>query len=178
MALVFVPGSDAAMYEDSNPATDNVVEMLPALRAFARTFCSNQNDADDLVQETLVRALNSYDTFTPGTRLKSWLFTIMRNAFYTQIKKSSREPVGAMRCVSDKRSMPASQEWTVHAKEVETAIHTLPAPQREVLVLITIEGMSYEDAAHVCGCNIGTVKSRLNRARARLSARFERGDAQ
>lgn len=165
------------MCEDGNPATDNVVDMLPALRAFARTFYRNQNDADDLVQETLVRALASYETFTPGTRLKSWLFTIMRNAFYTQIKKSSREPVGAMRCVSDKRSMPASQEWTVHAKEVETAIHTLPAHQREVLVLITVEGMSYEEAAHVCGCNLGTVKSRLNRARARLSAQFARVDA-
>jgi RNA polymerase sigma factor (sigma-70 family) len=81
------------MNEASNPTSENVVEMLPALRAFARTFYRNQNDADDLVQDTLVRALNSYNTFTPGTQLKSWLFTIMRNAFYTQIRKSSREPV-------------------------------------------------------------------------------------
>ena len=165
------------MNEAASPAPESVVEMLPALRAFARTFYRNQTDADDLVQETLVRALNSYETFTPGTRLKSWLFTIMRNAFYTQIKKTSREPVGVIRCVSDKRSAPASQEWTIHAKEVETAIHNLPAHQREVLVLITIEGMSYEDAARVCGCNIGTVKSRLNRARARLSSHFDTGDA-
>jgi RNA polymerase sigma factor (sigma-70 family) len=166
------------MGEATNPARENVVEMLPALRAFARTFYRNQTDADDLVQETLVRALNSYETFTPGTRLKSWLFTIMRNAFYTQIKKSSREPLGVIRCISDKRSAPASQEWTLHAKEVEGAIHNLPAHQREVLVLITIEGMSYEDAARVCACNVGTIKSRLNRARARLSAHFDPGDVQ
>ena len=165
------------MNEASNPTSENVVEMLPALRAFARTFYRNQNDADDLVQDTLVRALNSYNTFTPGTQLKSWLFTIMRNAFYTQIRKSSREPLGVIRCVSDQRSAPPSQEWTVHAKEVAVAIYSLPASQREVLVLITLEGMSYEDAAHVCGCNIGTVKSRLNRARARLSSQFDTSDA-
>lgn len=164
------------MNEENNPASDNVVAMLPALRAFARTFYRNQTDADDLVQETLLRALSSFETFTPGTRLKSWLFTIMRNAFYTQIKKSSREPLGVIRCISDTRSAPPSQEWTLHAKEVGCAIHNLPAHQREVLVLITIEGMSYEDAAHVCGCNIGTIKSRLNRARARLSAHFDASD--
>lgn len=156
--------------------SDNVVEMLPALQAFARTFCRNRSEADDLVQETLLRALQSFDTFTPGTRLKSWLFTIMRNAFYTQVKKNSREPLGMRFCISDSRSEVASQEWAVHANEVERAIYRLPAHQREVLVMITIDGMSYEEAAVLCGCSIGTIKSRLNRARTRLNWQFGGGD--
>lgn len=164
------------MEEATISGSDNVVEMLPALRAFARTFCRNQSEADDLVQETLVRALQSFDTFTQGTRLKSWLFTIMRNSFYTQVKKNSREPLGVRACISDTRSVVASQEWTVHANEVERAILQLPPHQREVLVMITIDGMSYEDAAALCGCSIGTIKSRLNRARTRLALQFGGGD--
>lgn len=156
--------------------SDNVVEMLPALQAFARTFCRNQSEADDLVQETLVRALQSFDSYTPGTRLKSWLFTIMRNTFYTQVKKNNREPVGVRACISDTRSEVASQEWTVHANDVERAIRELPLHQREVLVMITVDGMSYEDAATVCGCSIGTIKSRLNRARLRLCLQFGGAD--
>jgi RNA polymerase sigma-70 factor (ECF subfamily) len=139
--------------------------MLPALRAFARTFYRNPNDADDLVQDTLAKALANLDKFAPGTRLKSWLFTIMRNTFYTRIKVYMREAPAAADCISSRPSMEASQEWSVRSLEVRDAINRLPQHHREVLVLIGVLGTSYEDAAAICNCAVGTIKSRLNRAR-------------
>lgn len=143
----------------------SIVEIIPALRAFARTFCRNPTDADDLVQETLTKALANIDKYEPGTRLKSWLFTIMRNSFYTRAKKAAREAPGAADCVSDRPSMEATQEWSLRGAEVQEAINRLPPHQREVLVMIGVVGMSYEEAAEICGCAVGTIKSRLNRAR-------------
>ncbi len=141
-----------------------VVQIIPALRAFARTFCRDPNDADDLVQETLTKAIASLDSFEPGTRLKSWLFTIMRNTFYTKIKVATRESPGAMDCVSAQPISAASQEWSIRGQEVRDAINKLPRSHREVLVLVGMLGMSYEETAAICGCAIGTIKSRLNRA--------------
>ena len=142
-----------------------VVEIIPALRAFARTFCRDPSDADDLVQETLTKALANLDKFEPGTRLKSWLFTIMRNTFYTRVKIAAREAPGAADCISGQPSVAASQEWTVRGLEVRDAINNLPPSHREVLILIGMLGMSYEETAQICGCAMGTIKSRLNRAR-------------
>jgi RNA polymerase sigma-70 factor (ECF subfamily) len=142
-----------------------IVEIIPALRALARTFCRNPSDADDLVQETLTKALANIDKFEPGTRMKSWLFTIMRNSFYTRVKVATREAPGAADCVSDRPVMEATQEWALRGTEVREAINRLPPHQREVLVLIGVLGISYEEAAEICGCAVGTVKSRLNRAR-------------
>ncbi|MDI6027520.1 sigma-70 family RNA polymerase sigma factor [Corticibacterium sp. UT-5YL-CI-8] len=143
----------------------NIVELIPALRAFARTFCRNPDDADDLVQDTLVKALNAFESFQPGTRLKSWMFTIMRNTFYTKIKIYTREAPGAADCVATIPATEAPQEWSIRGREVREALARLPQHQREVLTLIGIFGESYEDTAAICGCAIGTVKSRLNRAR-------------
>lgn len=145
-----------------------VVDLIPALRAFARTFCRNTEDADDLVQETLTKALANLDKFTPGTRLKSWLFTIMRNSFFTRVKKRSRETIGISEAVSAKLTAEASQDWTVQADDVRRALNRLPAHHREILVLIVMLGERYEDAAMICGCAVGTVKSRLSRARQQL----------
>lgn len=142
--------------------------MIPALRAFARTFYRNPTDADDLVQDTLMKALNSFDSFEPGTRLKSWLFTIMRNTFYTKIKVYTREAPGGIDCVAARPTMEGTQEWAVRGREVGEAINRLPPDFREVLVLVGMLGVSYEDAAEICGCAVGTVKSRLNRARGRI----------
>ena len=143
----------------------SVVDLIPALRAFARTFYRNPNDADDLVQDTLVKALNAFDTFEPGTRLKSWMFTIMRNTFYTRIKMYTRESPGAIDCVAAMPTIEPTQEWSIRGKEVFDALNRLPPHQREVMTLIGVLGESYEDTAVICGCAIGTVKSRLNRAR-------------
>lgn len=148
--------------------SSQIVEMIPPLRAFARTFCPNPNDADDLVQETLLKGIANIHQFRPGTSMKSWLFTIMRNTFYTRIKVYNRESPGAADCISAKPSAAPSQEWSIRGHEISRAVQKLPYEQREILILISMLGMSYLDAAEICGCAMGTVKSRLNRARQNL----------
>lgn len=150
---------------NGDPARADIVKLIPALRAFARTFCRNPTDADDLVQETLMKALANLDKFEPGTKLKSWLFTIMRNTFYTRSKVLGREAPGVEEAVSGDTPMPATQEMSARAKEVQRALQKLPPHYREVLTLVAILGESYEAAAEICDCAVGTVKSRLNRAR-------------
>ena len=145
-----------------------IVDLIPALRAFARTFCRDASDADDLVQETLTKGIANLDKFEPGTKMKSWLFTIMRNTFYTRVKVYSREAPGLADCASGRPIQEATQEWTMRGHEVHAAINRLPPHHREVLVLIGVLGVSYDEAAEICQCAIGTVKSRLNRARASL----------
>ncbi|TPI44566.1 sigma-70 family RNA polymerase sigma factor [Mesorhizobium sp. B3-1-6] len=149
-----------------NEAT--ILDLIPALRAFARTFCRDKTDADDLVQETLLKGIAHIDQFEPGTRMKSWLFTIMRNTFYTKHKVYMREAPGATDCASARSISYGDQEWHIRSQEVHAAIGKLPPQQREVLVLIAILGVSYEETASICGCAIGTIKSRLNRARMSL----------
>ncbi|MBS9719310.1 sigma-70 family RNA polymerase sigma factor [Tianweitania sp. BSSL-BM11] len=145
-----------------------MVALIPALRAFARTFCADPFDADDLVQETLMKGIANIRQYQPGTRLKSWLFTIMRNTFYTRAKLRKREAPGGADCVSLLPTAEATQEWTIRGTEIEVAINRLPEQQREVLILIGVLGVSYEESARICDCAIGTIKSRLNRARATL----------
>ena len=162
-----MPPFDSAVTADKSDETA-IVDLIPALRAFARTFCRDPSDADDLVQETLTKGIANLDKFEPGTRMKSWLFTIMRNTFYTRIKVATREAPGLMDCASGRPIQEATQEWTVRGHEVHAAINRLQPHHREVLVLIGVLGVSYEEAADICCCAIGTVKSRLNRARTSL----------
>ena len=145
-----------------------IVDVIPALRAFARTFCQNQNDADDLVQETLVRALAHVDHFQEGTRLKSWMFTIMRNTFCTRYRISRREAVGVTECISSQESVQPEQEWRLRGHELEAACSHLPDKYRSAFEFIFIDGRSYEEAAEHFHCPIGTIKSRVNRARRHL----------
>lgn len=149
-----------------------LVEMIPALRAFARSFCRNVSDADDLVQETLLKGIANIHRYQPDTNMKSWLFTIMRNTFYTRVKIYNRESPAAGDCASAEPTTQPPQEWRLRGKELTQAVRELPDKQREVLILISVLGMSYLDAAEICGCAVGTVKSRLNRARQRLVERF------
>lgn len=161
------PQSSAPGYRSAQ-SDGEIVSLIPALRAFARTFYREPSDADDLVQETLTKAIAKIHQFEPGTSLKSWLFTIMRNTFYTKIKMTTREAPGAADCVSLRPAVDASQEWSVRGREISAALDRLPAQQREVLVLIAVMGVSYVEAATICGCATGTIKSRLNRARVSL----------
>jgi RNA polymerase sigma-70 factor (ECF subfamily) len=153
---------------------EEIVALIPALRAFARSLCRNDADADDLVQETLTRAIVGLHRFEPGTRLKSWLFTIMRNAFYTRLAKDRRQPPAAVDCASPAAG-ESPQEWRAHFADFRAALRRLPPQQREVLLLIGMLGESYEDTAAICGCAVGTVKSRLNRARQALTREMEGG---
>ncbi|WP_163271191.1 sigma-70 family RNA polymerase sigma factor [Chelativorans alearense] len=145
-----------------------IVALIPALRAFARTFCRDRYDADDLVQETLAKGLANIHQFQPGTSMKSWLFTIMRNTFCTRARIMRRELPSTEDCASMRPATDPTQGWSVRGSEVREAVQRLPAQQRQVLVLVALLGASYEEAAEICGCAMGTVKSRLNRARLRL----------
>jgi RNA polymerase sigma factor (sigma-70 family) len=162
----------------SRPVVDpgcknQLVQFIPPLRAFARALNRDVDSADDLVQETLTRALSALDTFEPGTNMKPWLFTIMRNAFYTRFKLAAREGPGLADCVSSAPAVHSSQEWGVRGGEIMRAVQRLPPPHREVLILIGMLGESYEDTAQICDCAIGTIKSRLNRARRALLAELQ-----
>lgn len=147
---------------------NEIVELIPALRAFARSFYRDASDADDLVQETLTKAITKIHQFTPGTSMKSWLFTIMRNTFYTTVRVRSREAPGSIDCVSSQVAIDPPQEWSARGKEISQALDRLDPAQREILMLVGVMGVSYEDAATICDCAIGTIKSRLNRSRKRL----------
>ena len=143
----------------------DVVALIPALRAFAWSLCRDTTQADDLVQDTLVKALSNLDKFTPGTRLRAWLFTIMRNTFYSRIRTQGRETTGVEDCVSNDLSVPATQEWNVRGGELMAIVRTLPPHYRDALILVVMMGETYGATAEICGCTIGTVKSRVNRAR-------------
>ncbi|KAA2313163.1 sigma-70 family RNA polymerase sigma factor [Pseudooceanicola sediminis] len=149
---------------------DLVVQMIPALRAFARSLTRNRDDADDLVQETLLKAIRYRNKFHQGTNLRAWLFTIMRNTFYTNIRKRTREPTGVEDCVASTVIVQATQDWTVAGNELMAAVDRLPDHFRQALLLVVALGESYEDAARICGCATGTIKSRVSRARALVMA--------
>ena len=146
----------------------DIAALIPALRAFARTMLPDRSDADDLVQETLLRGIANLHLFRPGTNLKSWLFTIMRNTFYTSLKVRKRERPGDVDCVASVRAVQPTQDWAVRGGEIRAALDALSPEQREVVVLVGALGVSYEDAAVICGCAVGTIKSRLNRARSKI----------
>jgi RNA polymerase sigma-70 factor (ECF subfamily) len=142
--------------------------LLPSLRAFARSLCGNLAWADDLTQETLMRAWANRASFEPGTNMRGWLFTILRNAFFTSMRRRRREledPDG----VQALRIMIApSQEHAVELRDLRRMLARLPHEQREALILVGASGFSYQEAAAVCGCAVGSIKSRVSRARRAL----------
>ncbi|MFG1345975.1 sigma-70 family RNA polymerase sigma factor [Xanthobacter autotrophicus DSM 431] len=155
---------------DADNLRHQVLEFLPALRAFARSLTRNRTEADDLVQETLLKALSNIDKFDPGTNLRAWLFTILRNTYYTEIRKRRRESDGISALSHQDTNIGPSQEWSATLSSLKDALSHLPDDQREALVLVGAAGLSYEEAAEVCGCALGTIKSRVNRARNKLLA--------
>ena len=149
---------------------DDIVILLPALKSFARRFERDPDAAEDLVQESVARAIGNLDKFKEGTRLRSWLFTIMRNTFCTRYGLRKRETVGLDDCASARRSCEPQQEWSYHLLEFQAAFQRLPAPYRTAVDAVVLQGLSYEAAAKQCGCPVGTLKSRVNRGRSILSA--------
>ena len=148
---------------------DDLVAAIPNLRAFAISLCGNRDHADDLVQEALVKAWNHLDSFKEGTNLKAWLFTILRNAYFSELRKTRREVSDSQGQLAATLSVPAEQQGHLDLLDLSRALAKLPPDQREALILVGAEGFSYEDAASISGCAVGTVKSRVNRARSRLN---------
>jgi RNA polymerase sigma-70 factor (ECF subfamily) len=148
---------------------DDIVALLPDLRAFARFMCREREAADDLVQNTVLAALDKHDQFEPGTNLKGWLFTIMRNRFYSDLRSQRRRPT----TIEDIESTPIAAvdnpEAALELKELSSALWKLSPQSREALILVGAGGFSYEEAAHLCDCSVGTLKARVSRARKFLS---------
>ena len=148
---------------------DEIVALLPDLRAFARFMCREREAADDLVQSTVVIALDKQSQFTPGTNLKGWLFTIMRNRFYADLRSQRRRPSS----FDGEDATPAlavdNPEAAVAMKELSSALWRLSAQAREALILVGASGFSYEEASRLCGCTVGTLKVRVSRARKELA---------
>jgi len=149
---------------------DLLVEHLPHLRAFARLLARDRALADDLVQETALRALCNVDKFAPGTNMKAWLSTILRNLFYSELRSRSR--AAAYAALPKPMGHAGEQEAQITMRDFERVFHALPAVQREALSLVGASGFSYEEAAEIVGCAQGTVKSRVCRARIELSRSF------
>ena len=141
--------------------------MLPELRAFARFLARDRNQADDIVQDAVVRALASLQQFQPGTNLKAWLFTIQRNVFYEQMRRRKREAIAAL-----EERAPEDQGGPVTPHDIsdlQKMIWELPPLLREALILVGAQEMTHEEAAAICGVPVGTMKARLSRARAALN---------
>lgn len=146
-----------------------LVAAIPNLRAFAISLSGNADRADDLVQEALVKAWDKIDTFQAGTNLKAWLFTILRNAYFSEFRKRRREVADGDGEYSAKLSVQPAQHGHLDLNDLVAALEQLSEDQREAILLVAAEGFSYEEAAEISGCAVGTVKSRVNRARARLA---------
>jgi RNA polymerase sigma-70 factor (ECF subfamily) len=147
----------------------SLLEAIPHLRAFAISLTGNGDRADDLVQEAIVRGLSNLDKFEAGTNLQAWLFTILRNEFYTSLRMRRREVEDPDGVMAGSLSTPPEQHGSLELQDLNLALTKLPLEQREVLLLIGAEGLSYEETARICGAKIGTIKSRVSRARARLA---------
>src|SRR5882724_5919399 len=146
-----------------------MLEAVPSLRAFAISLCGNVDRADDLVQETLLRAWANMGSFQPGTNMSAWLFTILRNLFRSEYRKRRREVEDVDGSYAESLKSHPEQEGRMEMREFRAALAKLPADQREALILVGAAGFSYEEAAAICECAVGTIKSRVNRARTRLS---------
>ena len=155
---------------------EEVVEHLPAMRAFAASLTRNSAAADDLVQDTIVKAWKNFDKFQEGTNLRAWLFTILRNTFYSDLRKKRREVEDVDGVMAETLSEKPAHDGRLAMKDFEKVFDKLPVEQREALILVGASGMSYEEAAETCGVAIGTIKSRINRGRARLSELLEMSD--
>lgn len=148
---------------------DELVTWIPNLRAFALSLTQSAQHSDDLVQDTLLKALSNLDKFQAGTNLRAWLFTILRNSFYNGIRyRKYHQSAPLDEADPASLEMRATQEKYVEFQDVLKGMSLLAPEQREAIVLIAAEGLSYEEAAAVCNCPVGTVKSRLSRARQRL----------
>ncbi len=148
---------------------DELVEHLGAMRAFAMSLTRNSALADDMVQDALVKAWSKIDTFEAGTNMRAWLFTILRNTYYSHHRKARREVADVDGVLSEAMAQKPDHDGRLQMRDFNAAFDMLNDEQREALVLVGAAGFSYEEAAETCGVAVGTVKSRVNRARSRLA---------
>lgn len=159
--------TDRATSDDTFKA--ELTQLIPHMRAFARSLCGNPTEADDLAQDALLKAWDKRDSFTPGTNMKAWVFMITRNQFYSDKRRSWRvnqlDPEVAERTLTAVSDPIAG----LQLDELRRALRWLSDEHREALILIGAGGLSYEEVAEITGCAVGTIKSRVSRARDRLA---------
>lgn len=157
------------MKKEASPAFKaELLALLPNLRAFGMSLCGTADLADDLVQDTLVKAWDHMDSFQEGTNLRAWLFTILRNTYFSHYRKRRREFEDREGNSAVELSVLPNQQAHIDLQDFRQALDMLPPDQREALILVGAAGFSYEEAASICNCAVGTIKSRVNRARGRL----------
>ncbi|HEX2624995.1 MAG TPA: sigma-70 family RNA polymerase sigma factor [Sphingomicrobium sp.] len=149
---------------------DQLGQVIPHLRAFGRSLSGSSDLADDLVQETLLKAWAARKRFQAGTNMRAWTFIILRNLFLSQMRrarfKGEWDDVTAAKILA----APASQDRHIELGDMQRALMQLPQPQREALILVGAGGFAYEEAAEICGCAVGTIKSRVARGRVALES--------
>ena len=148
---------------------DLILAAVPSVRAFAISLTNDPVRADDLVQDTLMRAWSHANRFESGTNINAWLFTILRNLFHSEYRKTKREVEDVNGLYALRLRSAPEQPGHLDFQDLQLALARLPAEQREALILVGAEGFSYEETAEICGCAVGTIKSRVNRARSRLA---------
>ena len=153
----------------------DLVQLIPHLRAFARTLCGDAAAADDLAQDAMLKAWDARQSFQMGTNMKAWTFMILRNQFYSEKRRSWRQ--SQLDQEAAERTLIAVDDPSapVELDELRQALAVLPDEQREALILVGAGGFAYEEAAAICGCAVGTVKSRVSRARRAVQAILEAG---
>jgi RNA polymerase sigma-70 factor (ECF subfamily) len=167
------------MRQTSGFAESDLIACIPHVRAFALFRTRNRERADDLVQDTIVRALGAAHLFRTGSNLKAWMFTILRNLHCTALRKNARMQLQSIDDPMERQpAVPATQEASLEFADFRRAFWQLTVDQREVLILIGPSGLSYLDAAKICGCAVGTIKSRASRARSELWQILEKGFSQ
>ena len=157
---------------------DELVALIPQLRAFARTLCGEAAAADDLAQDAMLKAWDARESFELGTNMKAWTFMILRNQFYSERRRSWRQSQLDQEVAERTLVAVDDPEAPVALDELRQGLAMLPAEQREALILVGAGGFAYEEAAAICECAVGTVKSRVSRARKALQDILERGDYQ
>ncbi|MEO6395535.1 MAG: RNA polymerase sigma factor [Devosia sp.] len=162
------PQPEASALAETPSFKREMLATLPSLRAFAVSLSGRHDKADDLVQDTVMKAWAKQDSFQMGTNIKAWLFTILRNEFYSQMRKRGREVQDSDGAFTERMAVHPSQYGILDMADFKKALDGLPPDQREAIVLIGASGFSYEEAAQICNCAVGTMKSRVSRARTRL----------
>lgn len=147
-----------------------IIKLVPQLRAFSRGLTGSRDRADDLVQDTLMRAIAGEHLFRPGTNLRAWLFTILRNRHLSEFRRRRYDGGGVEDVPESMVAVSGNQQAALELKEVQALLMTVPVKLREALILVSAAGLSYEEAAAVCKCAVGTIKSRVNRARTEIAA--------
>ena len=147
----------------------DMLKAVPRLRAFAISLTGNIDQADDLVQDALMRGLSNIERFEPGTNMQAWLFTILRNLFLMEYRRRKREVEDPDGTMASRLSVHPAQDGYIDLEDLKVALTRLPIKQREALLLVAAQGFSYEQASEICGAQIGTIKSRVKRARTRLA---------